>query len=154
TRGVRVLPPWAMLGPDALLEAVPQGTGGNRSFLTNLEAEVRPSDLLIGICTSGSSAEPKIVLHTHGSVIRLTHVLRNALRVRANDITYTGMPFFWLGGLNYNLLQCMFEGSTMVLPPSPRPEDVIEAILRERVTRVSLWLAPQAALAEYARSRN
>jgi acyl-CoA synthetase (AMP-forming)/AMP-acid ligase II len=146
-------PAWALAGPDALLAAAAEDSRFDRDLLARVEAEVRPSDLLVGICTSGSTAEPKIVMHTHGSAIRLSHVLRQILQVRSNDRTYTGMPFFWLGGLNFNLLQCMFDGGAMVLSPTPRAEDVLDTLVRERVTRVTLWPAQTAALVEAARVR-
>lgn len=145
--------PWAMRGPDTLHEATAADPRLDREFLSRLEAEVHPADLLIGICTSGSTAEPKIVVHSHGSVFRLSHTLRLSLRVREDDRTYTGMPFFWLGGLNFNLFQFLFSGASIVFSPTPKADDVLDTMLRERVTRVKLWPPQQAALVERARVR-
>src|SRR5829696_1512220 len=60
---------WAtsLEGQTELLAAV------ETSLLGAVEAQVSPADLLVSICTSGSSADPKLVLHTHGSVVRKTH---------------------------------------------------------------------------------
>jgi acyl-CoA synthetase (AMP-forming)/AMP-acid ligase II len=143
---------WATPGPDGLLRLA-RSDGLDRGFLQRIEEQVAPSDLLVAICTSGSTAEPKIVMHTHGSVIRATQAFRPFIRIAPNERNYTGMPLFWLGGLNVNLLPVMYEGACMVFAASPRFDDVLEAIERERVTRVSLAPAQQAALAEIARAR-
>jgi acyl-CoA synthetase (AMP-forming)/AMP-acid ligase II len=144
--------PWATRGKQGLLEASREA-GLDRGFLAQVEEQVTPSDLLVAICTSGSTAEPKIVVHTHGSVIRATQAFRTYLKVAHDERNYTGMPLFWIGGLNVNLLQVMYEGACMVFPRSPRQEDVLDAVLRERVTRVSVQPAQQAALLDAARER-
>ena len=53
-------PSWACRLPNS-------GHGG---LLTPVEREVRASDLLAIINTSGATATPKSVVHTHGSLVR------------------------------------------------------------------------------------
>jgi acyl-CoA synthetase (AMP-forming)/AMP-acid ligase II len=148
------LPRWALRGPDALLQAAAAEPRLDRDYLASREAQITPADLLIGICTSGSTAEPKIVIHTHGSALRESHQLRRVIAVREKDRSYTGMPFFWLGGLNFNLLQMMFEGSCLVFSPTPKADDVLDTLVRHRVTRITAWPPQLAALLERARVRN
>ena len=144
--------PWAIAGPGELLASAHADCRFDRALLQAVETAVTPSDDLVGICTSGSTSAPKIVIHTHANVIRLTHTYRRYVRLNPSDRNYSGMPFFWVGGLNVNLLQAMYGGAAMVFAASTRPEDVLEAIRRERVTRVSMWPAQVAALAEQARA--
>jgi acyl-CoA synthetase (AMP-forming)/AMP-acid ligase II len=142
---------WASQGPDPLSE-LPRAPGLDRDFLRKIEEQVTPGDLLMAICTSGSTAEPKIVVHTHGSVIRATQAFRPFLRIAPDERNYSGLPLFWLGGLNVNLLPVMYEGACMVFAPSPRVQDVLETLHQERVTRVSVHHTQRAALAEAARA--
>ena len=144
--------PWATPGPGALLDLAREAKL-ERDFLQRVEDQITPADLLIAICTSGSTAEPKIVVHTHGNVVRATNAFRAIQRVAPDDRNYTGMPLFWLGGLNVNLLQAMYEGACTVFARSPRIDDVLEALTRERVTRIVVVEAAQAALREAARER-
>ena len=144
---------WATPGGPAGLGQLARDARLERGFLDCVEEQIAPSDLLIGICTSGSTAEPKIVMHTHGSVIRATHGLRPHFRVELDDRNYTGMPLFWVGGLNVNLLQVMYGGACIVFARSPRPDDVVDALVGERVTRLRLWPPQQAAIVEAARAR-
>src|SRR5262249_53076540 len=51
---------WASAGPTSLLQAAHEARL-DRGHLRAVEEQVVPSDLLIAICTSGTTAEPKIV---------------------------------------------------------------------------------------------
>jgi len=122
--------------------------------LKRVEAEVSPADLLIGICTSGSTAEPKIVMHTHGSAVRTTHAYRPYVDVRPDDRHYCGMPFFWIAGVNYNLLSTLYEGACLVFSDTPRPADVVRIMSEQRVTTTRLWLPQQLPLREWVKQQN
>ena len=49
-------------------------------LLAAVEAEVSPADLAIMVHTSGSTADPKGVLHTHGTLVRQTSTWPSAIR--------------------------------------------------------------------------
>ncbi len=141
-----------MQGPDELHALADADPRIDAALLKSIEGNVVLADMLIGICTSGSTAEPKIVVHTHASMLRICHAYRAYMAIRPDDRSYSGMPFFWLGGLNYNLLQIMFEGACMVFAPTPKPDDVLNVVSREKVTRVSLWPAQRLALLDRVRT--
>lgn len=143
---------WAMRGPDKLHTLADANSKIDATFLKQIEDNVVPADMLIGICTSGSTAEPKVVVHTHASMLRICHAYRAYMGIRPDERNYNGMPFFWLGGLNYNLLQIMFEGACMVFSPTPRPDDVLNVVSKEKATRVSLWPAQRLALLDRVRA--
>lgn len=94
--------PWAKGGPTDLVELGESTHGLDREFLSSVEARVMPSDDLVIIYTSGSTSEPKAVVHTHASVVRLCHTLLASgwADVRPDDRLYGAVPFFWIGGLN------------------------------------------------------
>lgn len=144
--------PWAIRGAEAVAaQAVP---AIDDAFLREVESEVTPSDLLIGICTSGSTAHPKIVIHSHGSLVRMTHAYRpGTFGMTANDRSYSGMPFFWVGGLNSNIMPTLYAGACMVFSPSPKAEEILELIVREKVTRVSMWPMQFKPMVDLAKAR-
>ena len=66
-------------------------------LLAAAEADVVPADLATVVYTSGSSALPKGVVHTHGSIVRTTAPFAS-MRASDNDVIFCAFPFFWIGG--------------------------------------------------------
>jgi acyl-CoA synthetase (AMP-forming)/AMP-acid ligase II len=110
------------------------------TLLQALEAEVAASDLLTCVYTSGSTASPKGVLHTHGGLLR--HSGRPRYRsspVGPNDRIFTALPLFWVGGLVWNLLSAMHAGAALLLDGLFDPARALDLIAREGGTELSLW---------------
>jgi acyl-CoA synthetase (AMP-forming)/AMP-acid ligase II len=144
---------WALRGPQALHDAAAAHPALDAAFARAAQASVTPADELIGICTSGTTAEQKVVVHSHGSAVRTTHSYRAYRGVTPETRDFAAMPFFWLGGLNVHLLPCLFEGASIVFGRSPNTEDILKAVLEEKVTRLRAWAVQKAALVESARAR-
>jgi acyl-coenzyme A synthetase/AMP-(fatty) acid ligase len=142
--------PWAMRGPQALLDGSAARPQINEEFLAAVEAGVSPADLLLTISTSGTSAAPKSVMHTHGSALRAVHLFTAYQDWMPDDRTYSGQAFFWIGGQNSALLPPLFVGSCLCFAQTPRPADIVDVIRRERVTRLSLWPAQALSIAQHA----
>ncbi|MGV0836361.1 class I adenylate-forming enzyme family protein [Mycolicibacterium thermoresistibile] len=122
----------------------PDATGVSAAVLTAVESEVSPADLAIMVHTSGSTADPKGVLHTHGTLVRQTSTWPAAIRT----VTGSGgaarilcaMPFFWIGGL-LAATGALHEPVTLLVLPrldAPTALDLIEA---ERATGIVGWPA-------------
>ncbi|HXC41501.1 MAG TPA: class I adenylate-forming enzyme family protein [Burkholderiales bacterium] len=146
--------PWALRGPRDLHALADGEPRIDDAFLSQVEASVTPSDWLIGICTSGSTSKPKIVVHTHGSMLRITHAYRRwSFAMSRDERVYCGMPLFWLGGLNAGIMPATYAGACVVFSESSNPEDVLDLIVRERITRVALWPPQFKPLNELALAR-
>jgi len=141
--------PWALRGPLALAEAAAAKPQVDEAFLAAVETGVVPADLLLAICTSGTSAAPKSVMHTHGSALRAVHLFTGYQDLLPDDRTYSGQAFFWIGGQNSGLLPPLFVGSCLCFAATPRAANVVDVIRRERVTRLSLWPAQAVGIAEH-----
>jgi acyl-CoA synthetase (AMP-forming)/AMP-acid ligase II len=105
-------PPWAV--PHAWLESGADGTPFDDALLAEVESEVHPTDLATLIYTSGQSADPKGVPHTHGSIISKTHYLRDMMGITADARPEAMMPFFWVGGMAVTLLPTLEAGGTII----------------------------------------
>ena len=138
--------PWAIKGPQALRAMADAVPTIDDAYLKTVESLVTPADLLMGICTSGSTAQPKIVVHTHGSVLKTTHAYRSYSlgNFRPDERCLCAMPFFWLGGLNSNLL---------LFSESQRAEDQLDVLIKEKATRASMWPAQFKPIREVAEAR-
>jgi acyl-CoA synthetase (AMP-forming)/AMP-acid ligase II len=139
------IPAWA--GSVTELNAAADGV--TEADLLEAEATVRPNDAMLVIYTSGSTAEPKGVIHSHGSTIRHPYNLLPFRDLEPGDVCYTPMPLFWVGGLTYTLLSCMHAGATVVFESRFEPGATLDLIERERVTHVIGWPHMAKALTEH-----
>ncbi len=121
--------------PDALLDQV--------------EDEVRPSDPMIMVFSSGSTADPKAVVHTHGATVRHAHNLNQRRDLGSDDVLYTPMPLFWVGGLSFSLIAAMHAGATIVFEERFEPAATLALLERERVSQVLGWPHMGKALADH-----
>ncbi|HUJ64293.1 MAG TPA: class I adenylate-forming enzyme family protein [Acidimicrobiales bacterium] len=105
--------------------------------LTAAEDSVRPSDRLVIVHTSGSTSEPKGVIHQHGPLIRHQDNLNQLRRYESHEVLFCNSPFFWIGGVGYSLLATLLAGGTLVCSNAPDPSGVLDLIERTRPTMVN-----------------
>jgi acyl-CoA synthetase (AMP-forming)/AMP-acid ligase II len=128
---------WAAPGPRTLADAAAARPAMDDAFLTAVEANVTPSDLLCMIHTSGSTAEPKAVLHSHGAMIRHSHQKTSAFwALGEGDRIITTRPFFWIAGLAASLFQSLLAGSCLITPQDGGGPAVLKLIETEGATAI------------------
>ena len=116
--------------------------GVDPSLLAAIEVQVSPADWLLTICTSGSTADPKMIVHTHGLAVRKVHPSTGIGQSpsRPGQRVLVAMPFFWVGG-PLCLLGALHSGSTIVCQETFDPDEAVELIAREHVTSIAGWRA-------------
>jgi acyl-CoA synthetase (AMP-forming)/AMP-acid ligase II len=110
-------------------------------LLKSAEGEVVPSDPAVVVYTSGSSAGPKGVVHTHRSILCQSRALAGEYREIASPHEpriLCGMPFFWVGGL-LAVAGALHEPLTLVALPKLTPVEAMKIMERERVTSIMGW---------------
>ncbi|MDT5299679.1 MAG: hypothetical protein QOG79_2921, partial [Mycobacterium sp.] len=113
------------------------------------ETEVRPADDLVLVTTSGTTALPKSVAHTHGSLVRHAYILAHHRGVTATDRVYSPMPFFWVGGLTMVVLQALSTGAAVLAQDVFEPGATLALLERERATYVSCWAQASQAMTDH-----
>jgi acyl-CoA synthetase (AMP-forming)/AMP-acid ligase II len=113
------------------------------------ETEVRPADDLVLVTTSGTTALPKSVAHTHGSLVRHAYILAHHRGVTATDRIYSPMPFFWVGGLTMVVLQALSTGAAVLAQDVFEPGATLALLERERATYVSCWAQASQAMTDH-----
>jgi acyl-CoA synthetase (AMP-forming)/AMP-acid ligase II len=132
---------WALPGPEGLLAAAAARPQVDDALLAAVEARVSPADPLLTICTSGTTAEPKAVVHCHGVAVRAPFQFLDFIDVRPDERSYVAMPFFWIGGINVNLIPTLFMGACMYFTRTPDAAEVLALCKREQITRIIAWPA-------------
>ena len=126
------IPPWATR-VDLTREP-----GIEQVMLKAAEAEVRSSDVAGIIYTSGSTAEPKGVIHSQGNFIRQGMKLAVSFGYESDERLYASMPFFWVGGLVTTAMCAMSIGAAMLASVKTGSE-LLDFLERERTTAVVSW---------------
>jgi acyl-CoA synthetase (AMP-forming)/AMP-acid ligase II len=140
---------WASPGREGIERLAAENPAIDGEFLEASESCVTPADPAVLIFTSGSTADPKGALHTHGTILRQAHNLNQRRGLRSDDRLYTPMPFFWVGGFLTGLLACMDVGACLLCDEAFDPERTLELLERERATLVLGWPYHGKALAEH-----
>ena len=112
--------------------------------LAAAEAAVSPADRMVIVHTSGSTSEPKGVIHTHGALVRHVDNLNELRRYAPHEILFSNSPFFWIGGFAYALLGTVVAGATLVCSNAPTAAGVLDVLERERPTMVNGFAASVA----------
>jgi len=130
---------WAS-GGAAALEALADATPGiDDALLEEVEREVRPADPMVVVYSSGSTADPKGAIHTHGTALRHAHNLNGFRDLVPEDRIYSPMPFFWVGGFVFTLVSTMHVGARLYCQDVFEPGKTLDLIERERITMVAGW---------------
>lgn len=132
-----------------LADLAGRGDAIGDDLLAEVEAEVHPADPLAIVYSSGSTADPKGAIHTHGAVVRHAHNLWPMRDIEADDVLYTPMPLFWVGGFSFTLVAAMHAGATLVFEERFEPGATLDLIERERVTQVLGWPHMAKALVDH-----
>lgn len=133
--------PWAEpfdLRPDGAADVI---DGFDDDFLGAVEKQVCPGDELVVVFTSGTSAEPKAVVHTQGAALRKTSPVADAaLNAIFGGRVLCLMPFFWVGGMQ-EVLAALHTGAAVITLERLEAGAALELGRREKAT--SLMGNPQ-----------
>ncbi|MFR9804061.1 class I adenylate-forming enzyme family protein [Pseudonocardia sp. RS010] len=131
-------PAWAE-PVDLFAEAEDDAVGAD--LLAAAEDLVVPADLAVVVYTSGSSAEPKGIVHTHASVLGQSTLLAAGVRETAAGRPpkiVCGMPFFWVGGI-LTLAGSLLGAIPLLIMERFDAGVALELIERERATYLIGW---------------
>jgi long-chain acyl-CoA synthetase len=97
---------------------------------------VGPDDVAVLAYTSGTTAEPKGAVLTHGNLLSNLDMIRAvpALAESESDVVLAAPPLFHIFGLNATLGLVLREGGTAVLVERFDPVATLDLVARHRVT--------------------
>lgn len=108
------------------------------ALLAAVEEQVTPADLATVVYTSGSSALPKGVVHTHSSLTRTTAAFGAMREATDNHVVFNAFPFFWIGGFLI-LGGAMQAGLTVCCLERFEAKAALDMVEQERCAMVAAW---------------
>jgi acyl-CoA synthetase (AMP-forming)/AMP-acid ligase II len=136
---------WMLRSEGVATTAVAGAVGSIRpsdisdGLLDAIQGQVTPGDWAVTIFTSGTSSDPKAVLHTHGALVRKGAHLAALQGWNSDDRIFCGMPFFWVGGLAMTVVPAIYAGATLLCLDRTDPERALDLMEKEQATRMTGW---------------
>ena len=117
--------------------------------VAGLGEDVAPGEVMLVTYTSGSTGEPKGVMHSHGALLRQATNLASLSGIDADSRLWTPMPLCWVGGFAFTLLRALSVGAAFLTQEVMEPGESLRMLERERATVVSAWPAVSKTLREH-----
>jgi fatty-acyl-CoA synthase len=100
---------------------------------------VVPSDDAAVFFTSGSTASPKGVVHTHASILQAADNVGDRLGLTPDDRTYGYLPLFFNGGLVAVALATLSRGGAVLMQDVFEPGEALRTMERHGCTTLFAW---------------
>lgn len=113
-----------------------------------IDKEVAPTDRAMVFFSSGSTAKPKAVLHTHRAAAIQCRRWSRIVAIDPEVRTWTANGFFWSGNFTQAVGSTLSAGGCLVLQRYFDPGEALKLMQIERVTYPVAWPHQWARLAE------
>jgi cyclohexanecarboxylate-CoA ligase len=110
----------------------PALSGAEQQALAKLRPE--PNEVVELIYTSGTSGEPKAVMHTANTVLAPAQCFIDDIELTERDVIFMGSPYAHQTGFLYGMLMPVMLGTTTVALDAWSAADAVPLIEREGVT--------------------
>jgi cyclohexanecarboxylate-CoA ligase len=104
----------------------------------------KPDDVEVILFSSGTTGEPKGILHTFNSTYRATSNAFEIMRISRDDVVLMSSPLAHATGFDYGLAMPLYCGCRTVYQESWDPAQMLRIIEQERVT----WTMGSASFAQ------
>jgi fatty-acyl-CoA synthase len=141
------LPRGVLAWEDFLASGESRATAWSAAVLDTVEA----TDDAAIFFTSGSTATPKGVVHTHATMLTGADNVAERLGLTADDVTYGYLPLFFNGGLVGVALASLSRGAAVLLQEVFDAEETLRLLERHGCTTLFAWPHQAEALIRYPR---
>ena len=109
------------------------------SMVEAIDAEIAPTDRAMVFFSSGSTAKPKAVLHTHRAAAIQCWRWSRVTALDPGVRTWTANGFFWSGNFTQAIGSTLSAGGCLILQRYFDPGEALQLMQTERVTYPVAW---------------
>ena len=102
-----------------------------------LSPTLEPEELAVLMFTSGTTGEPKGVMHSDNTLMACTHALATRFHLSADDVLLACSPMGHMTGYAAMFLQSIYMGATLVLQDIWEPKRGVSIMVQEGVTHTA-----------------
>lgn len=135
---------------DAFLD---RGRDVAETLVDACAAQVHPRDEAMIVYTSGSTAEPKGVVHAHEAAVIQSWRFAELFDLSPADVVWTAYPLFWTAGFAMSLGGALAAGATLLLEETFDAPLALATIEEHRATAIHAWPHQEKALADHPSAR-
>ncbi|OGT45385.1 MAG: hypothetical protein A3E83_00130 [Gammaproteobacteria bacterium RIFCSPHIGHO2_12_FULL_41_20] len=122
----------------------------NEKTPSHPQQKIAPDDLSVILYTSGSTSNPKGVMHSHRSVLAAATHLTQTIMLSSNCINGITLPICHIAGMIGQVISTILIGGQMILFPKFDAKSLVHAIEQYKITHLQLTPANLVELVEYA----
>lgn len=130
-------------------EFIDHGRAVSVGEIRDRAAAVVADDIGLILFSSGTSAQPKGMVHYHRAPTLQFHIQARLFRRTTASRVWAPLPLFWTAGLTTAMGPTLAGGGTFVLQEVFEPGEALRLLERERVTEPYLLPHQASALAEH-----
>lgn len=93
------------------------------------EYQPQPTDPAFILYSSGTTGQPKAVLHCHDNLAAAVIALRDTWRICPDDRLLNCLPFYHIHGLSFCSHMMLLSGAEMIVQPTFHPRHTLEALV-------------------------
>ena len=138
-----------VVGEPSWEEALARATTVDDAAVDERIAAIAPDDPGVVIFSSGTTSEPKGMLHTHRSPTLQCWLQARVFGRDESTRMFSALPLFWTAGLNTAMGSTLAAGGCWVAQETFEPAAALALMARERVTEPYTLPHQTAALAEH-----
>jgi fatty-acyl-CoA synthase len=116
-----------------------EGASIGDAWLHAAQAAVVAADAAAVFFTSGTTAAPKGVVHTHASMLHAAHNVADRLGLTPDDRTWGYLPFFFTGGLVAVALATLSRGGAVLLQETFDAGATLRLMAAHECTTLFAW---------------
>lgn len=139
----------ASLGTDSWQSFIDGGGAVDEAGVDERSSSVSPDDPALIIFSSGTTSEPKAILHGNRAPTLQFWLQAQIFGRGPSTRMYSALPIFWTAGLNTGVGSTLAAGGCWVAQETFEPGAALALLARERVTEPYTLPHQTAALAEH-----